>query len=109
LEAFRRNQTVLQAQVEAKLTEVIVKFEQEVFTGLEILQDFVEAVKKSTNSQTTDIHALQEKIITHFTDVEYAKSLNERNKDPNYVQLLKSQPMDSSTLHRFREIEKLFR
>jgi hypothetical protein len=99
----------MEAQIDAKILEITTKFEQEVVAGLNILEDFVFAIKDTTDGQYDEVNQLKEKVLSYFTQLEYARSLGERNRDPGYIQLLKSQPLDPSSVHKFHAIEKIFR
>lgn len=58
--------------------------------------------------QKEEVNGLKEKIFSYYTQLEYAKALAERNRDPTYMQLLRAQAMDAGRAKKFHEVEKLY-
>jgi hypothetical protein len=70
------------------------------------MEDFVNNIEKTCQAEKKEVQELRERNMANFSNLQYAKSLDERNKDPKYLQTLRSQPMDSTISKRFRSIER---
>lgn len=88
--------------------ELRKEHEVDVLSPLNLMEDFVTTLKETKDIQSEEVNGIKERVISHFTELEYAKALAERNKDPKYIQLLMAQPMDAGRVKKFCDTEKLY-
>lgn len=81
--------------------------EKRVLSSLNIVEDFCSDMVATTSAQKEEIEVLKERILSHFSQLEYAKSLVERSRDPRYLEHLRSRPLDPSSQQKFEDIKKL--
>lgn len=81
--------------------------EKSVLTMLNSVEDFTGDMVSTTSAQKEEVDVLKERILNHFSQLEYAKSLVERSRDPKYLQHLRSRPLDPASQQRFDEICKI--
>ncbi|CAL8119063.1 unnamed protein product [Orchesella dallaii] len=81
--------------------------EKNVLSTLTVVEDFVSDMVATTSAQREEVDVLKERILNHFSQLEYAKSVVERSRDPRYLEHLRSQPLDPATRQKFQEISKM--
>lgn len=88
---------------EAKLAE---EMEKKILCKVGELEDFVDKIDKVTKYQKSQIDGIRQKTLNQFSQMKYIQSLEERNRDPKYLQLLKSKPIDPAEQKRFKTTER---
>ena len=91
---------------DSQMTVIAGKIDTDILAELNRMEDFVNNIEKTCLVQKKEVEGLKERNMAHFSELEYVKSLNERSKDPIYIQTLRSQPLDSMLSKRFRSIER---
>lgn len=81
--------------------------EKSVLARLNVVEDFTSDMVSTTSAQKEEVEVLKERILNHFSQLEYAKSLVERNRDPRYLEHLRSRPLDPASQQKFEEVSKL--
>lgn len=74
---------------------------------LEDLNEFWKELKETTVGQKSEIHAVKEDMMESFAWLEDAKSRNRQRKNPNYVQLKRSEELDPISSRHMSEISHL--
>ncbi|KAI8518454.1 hypothetical protein Bbelb_044710 [Branchiostoma belcheri] len=69
---------------------------------------FCEEIKDTTQSIHNDIHDLRTQTLETFAMLEEGKSRNDRNKEPYYHQLLRSQALDPASANKMKEIRQMY-
>lgn len=81
--------------------------EKRVLATLNVVEDFASDMVSTTSAQKEEVEVLKERILNHFSQLEYAKSLVERSRDPRYLEHLRTRPLDPTSQQKFEEIKKL--
>jgi len=79
-----------------------------ILTDLNDMENFMHNLLETTKGQLDDVSSLKERILIHFSRLQYAKSIIERNKDPRYIRGLRSEPLDPDRQKKFLEIQQKF-
>jgi hypothetical protein len=108
LELYHKRKSDTEQKINKNFNELRKEHEKDVIAPLNLMEDFVNTLKETKAIQTEEVNGIKERIFSHYTELEYAKALGERNKDPKYIQLLLAQPMDAGRAKKFGETEKLY-
>ncbi|XP_078605041.1 uncharacterized protein LOC144878389 isoform X11 [Branchiostoma floridae x Branchiostoma japonicum] len=69
---------------------------------------FCDEIKDTTQSIHNDIHDLRTQTLETFAMLEEGKSRNDRNKEPYYHQLLRSQALDPASANKMKEVRQMY-
>ncbi|ODN04594.1 hypothetical protein Ocin01_02094, partial [Orchesella cincta] len=107
LQDFMNRSDVNRRNLNGLLNTSFSNIEKNVLSTLTVVEDFVSDMVATTSAQKEEVDVLKERILNHFSQLEYAKSVVERSRDPRYLEHLRSQPLDPATRQKFQEIAKM--